>query len=116
MNENPPQTDTNMTPPPTMMQGGNEPERKYGPLIGIIIIITLLVVGGFYLWGSQIAERANVETTEEVQDEMTETLREQSTSDEVNAIEGDLEATSIESIDAELGDIESELEGELQVQ
>lgn len=119
-NENAPQINPTPSEPgvssPTM-GGPGEPERKYGPLIGIIIIITLLVVGGFYLWGAQIADRAlDGELEESTEDPMTQMLKEQSSSDDVSAIENDLEATSADNLDAELNDIESELEGEFELQ
>jgi hypothetical protein len=95
-------------------------EKKYGPLIGIIIIISLLIVGGLYLYGSQ---RAMAPTDMPSGDQtMMETdptlikLESQGTSDEVGAIEADLGATSVDAVDAELNSLEAELEGELQVQ
>jgi len=93
------------------------PEEKgggVGPLIGIIIIVVVLVVGGFYYWGESLNEKpADEMTAEEIleqEDAAADALGEQGASDEIGAIEEDLDATDLESLDQELSDIESELE------
>lgn len=102
----PPVQNENGTPPP------QAPPKQYGPLIGIIIIVVLLAVGGLYLWGMQLMKKDEVAPPTEESDKITEDLRTYDDSDDLNVIEADLEATSIESLDSGA----SEVEGDLQVQ
>ena len=118
-NEN--QTDTNGAELHTAAPVAEE--KKYGPVIGIIVIIGLLVLGGAYLWGAELfngndSEGANdadsmMETSE---DPMLEELRTQSSSNEISDIESDLEASRFESLDEDLNSIDAELESDLEVQ
>ena len=89
-----------------------EPEKKSaGPLVGIIIIVVLIVLAGFYFWGSLLGDR-NM-TAEEIASEPDSALvelEEQSASDEVIDIEIDLDSTQLDDLDKELGDIDLELE------
>lgn len=69
-----------------------------GTWIAAVVIIAALVVGAFYFWNQH--EGA-------VMDEATDTaalqsINSQSTSDETSSIEADLNATDVETIDAEL--------------
>ena len=91
------------------------PKRQYGPLIGIIIIVALLGLGGLYFWGMQLMRDdsdAQEILLQDDTDPITEDLRTQDESDEVDSIEADLEATSIENLDSGA----DTFEGELQVQ
>lgn len=110
MNPTPSPTPENVTP---MIE---TPKRQYGPLIGIIIIVALLGLGGLYFWGMQMmqsdTEMENVEMMQEESDPITDDLRMQSDSDEVDSIEADLEATSFDDLDSG----SENFEGELQVQ
>lgn len=65
------------------------------PIIGIIIILAIIILGGFYFW----SQRAN-ETM--MTDEAVESINRQNNSDTAAAIEADLDATDIENLDAEL--------------
>ena len=87
------------------------PKKQYGPLIGIIIIVVLLAIGGLYLWGMQLMKGDEMMPAAE-SDQVTEDLRNYNSSDDINAIEADLNATSIDNLDSGA----SEVEGELQVQ
>ena len=107
----------------------NEPS-SIGILLGILIVILVLILGGLYLWGTTLqnttvpaevtapAERPTADENNEPEstnaEADAETLRAVSTSDEVNAIEADLEATDLEAIDRELDAIELELDAALQ--
>lgn len=91
-----------------------------GVVIGILIVALVLILGGLYLWGSTL-------TTEDVTPEPTSTrinrepetprndadiqaLQTVSNSDELYAIEADLESTNLDTLEAELDIIESEME------
>lgn len=86
-----------------------------GPVVGTIVIVAVLVIGGLYYWGAQLNKQSAVDeslTAEDITaavDTSTEALGIQSTSDEVTAIEDDLDLTDLDDLDAELGNIDVEL-------
>ena len=73
---------------------GAEKESRVGPVVGIIIVVIVLVLGALYFWGQKLSNGTG--------DALTETLNQQGVSDELNAIEADLGATVIESLDNDL--------------
>jgi len=100
-----------------------------GPVIGIIVIALVFILGGLYLWGTTLKnneplptptpierptaeennepESANAEADVEIADTV-------STSDTIEAIEADVDATTdLDEIDTELNAIEAELEAAL---
>ncbi|MEK7178796.1 MAG: hypothetical protein AAB727_00905 [Patescibacteria group bacterium] len=83
-----------------------------GPVVGVIIVIIVLILGGLYFLGQRVAREGFFEpTAEEIQatpDEALNALTEIGTSDEVPAIETDLNATPLENLDAELNSIGKE--------
>lgn len=101
--------------PPQMPQ--EETHRApMGPIIGVIIVVAVLAIGGLYYWGAQLNEQQDFLMEEEMEDgdmandaPTPEELRAQSDSDELEAIEADLEASNFNQLDAELAEIESEL-------
>jgi len=98
-------------PESMMQQKEHEQGKQIGPVIGAIIIITILVIGGLYYWGAELNKQAEP-SAEEIAakvDHSTEALGTQGTSDEIAAIEEDLDLTDLGNLDAELGDIDAEL-------
>lgn len=88
-------------------------DSTIGPMIGSIIIILLIVVGGLYFLGSLISTKKAEIQVKKVQEEQSDTnlieqTAKQSTSDKVPAIEADLKATNIDSVDKGLTDIDKE--------
>ncbi len=91
-----------------------EPEKHtIGQVAGIIIIISVLALGGIYLWGNQYYSKkaTNVDTpqinsTTET-DPVVKNLETQGTSDEVSSIEKDLGTTDLGNIDEDLSNIDS---------
>lgn len=79
-------------------------ENGVGALIGSVIIILIIIAGAFYLFSTIKEKRNGIQNTS---NPTTEEIQTQNTSDEVTNIEADLEATDIDSLDAELGAIES---------
>jgi flagellar basal body-associated protein FliL len=66
-------------------------KKALGPVIGIIVIVVLLVVGAFYVWGGKISTPApKVETSQ---------VAPVSKSDEVSSIGADLNASDTASVD-----------------
>ena len=96
---------------------GQTQQKSMGPMLGIVIIVVLLVLGGFYFWGTQIKDKSQVQENAEVtaedianqEDTALDNLNTQSTSDEIDDIEADLDATDLESLDSELDAIDQEL-------
>lgn len=95
---------------------GQTPQKSMGPILGIVIIVILLVLGGFYFWGTQIKDKSQVQeaeiTAEDIanqEDTVLDNLNTQSASDEIGDIEADLDATDLESLDSELDAIDLEL-------
>lgn len=88
-------------------------QQGAGPLIGIIIIVLILVLGGIYYAGKTEAPEAEGPSAADILDEsdpLSEELQDVGTSDEIADIESDLLDTNLQNIDAELGDIEAELQ------
>lgn len=84
-----------MEPQETQVQV-QENKSSIGSIIGTIIIIAIIILGGLYFWGKRIEEAKlqddlfmqNATTSEEVAPENV------SSSDDVNSIEADLNATT----------------------
>lgn len=93
-----------------------------GPILGVIVVVLVLILGGLYLWGSTLEEEQQNTTTErQIENNEPETPRSKadaqimgtvSPSDELDAIETDLENTNFEGIDADLDTADRELEAE----
>lgn len=89
--------------------GGGE-KKSYGPLIAVVIILFLIVIGGLYFLGQRMSRGSYENLQQPTQDEVTQSLKTQSDSDEVNSIEADLNATDVSSLDQGAAVIESQLE------
>lgn len=88
----------------------SEKKRSFGPMFGIILVIILLVLGGFYLWGQKLNQE-KVMTAEEIlqqEDPLLSDIESQSSSDEISNIEDDLDAINLDDLDAELENIDQE--------
>lgn len=113
---------------PTQMPGQQDPTEEHRGMIIIILgaaLIILLV--GLFLWyrASQMpvptslpeATRPTAEMNNEPEsttaEAQTESFGALSTSDEIDAIEADLESTNLESLDSELLQIETELNAQI---
>lgn len=64
-------------------------KRSLGPVVGIVIIIAVLIVGAFYIWGGKLWNSTTP-------------------SEDLSQIEADLAATG--ALDIDLSDIEAELQ------
>lgn len=89
-----------------MPDGDESGHKSFGPLIGIVIIIIILVAGGLYLWSEQ---SSSLESLSPDNDGVIDELQAQGTSDKVGDIEEDLDTTNLDNLDADLEAIESEL-------
>ena len=102
--------------------GGERDSRENsngkGPLIGSIIVILILIAGLAYLWQnfpgrSEVPADMSAEDIEALPDEAAKSLEYQSSSDEISAIEADLNNTDLDNLDAELDTISAELNSAL---
>jgi len=112
-----------------MPQSGLAPEvtehhNRVGLVLGLLIVLLVLILGGLYLWYSvafaptpiaQPQERfvPDMPNEPEMQnaDAEVQKLNTVSTSNEIDAIEADIESTDLEQMDAELQAIDAELDG-----
>ena len=84
-----------------------EPEKKsIGPLVAVIIILVLIVIGGLYF----LRERATQNVLPPIEAPVVETL-EQGMSDEVGAIESDLQNTDLNQLD--MSNLEAQIQAEI---
>ena len=93
-----------------------EPKSSVGPIVGIVIIIIVLVIGGLYFWGQKLSTD-DPDPEFSTSDSQTEELADTSDSDAVDDIDADLDAVGdedLDALDAELGDIDAELEAALE--
>jgi uncharacterized protein HemX len=113
----PQMSETVSTEAPQQTEQSGPNKKSIGPIIGIAIIVVIIIFGGLYYWGGKINKQelrsAQENTTaEEIlsqEDASLESLQVQSTSDEIADIEADLDMTDLENLDAELDNIDIEL-------
>ncbi|MCB9815510.1 hypothetical protein H6785_02980 [Candidatus Nomurabacteria bacterium] len=99
-----------------------------GPLLFTLAIILVLILGGMYFWFNALEAEVvmdeptplrptpeeNNEPESTTAEAQTDIMLTTSTSDEISAIEADIGATNLDSLDAELEAIDAELEASLQ--
>lgn len=88
---------------------GEEGNNKWAWIVTGIVIVVIGV--GFYLWPKESSAPAedNQPAQQEEVDLSTSALQQVSPSDEVSAIEQDLNNTDLSGLDKEIGDIENEV-------
>ena len=100
-----------------------EHHNRIGLILGLLIVLLILILGGLYLWYAAVFQ--TVATAPEVErfvpempnepemqnaDAEVQKMNTVSTSNEIEAIEADIESTDLEQMDAELNSIDAELE------
>lgn len=84
------------------------PQKKStGPIIAVIVILALIIIGGLYFLKARVSEPVYEPAQS---DAMTESLRKQGSSDDLNSIEADLKATNVNNLDQGAAVIEAELQ------
>lgn len=79
-----------------------------GSIISIVVIISIIILGGLYFWGKRIEEAKLKEALvgADIQPMMEQNeasvIRSVSSSDDLGSIEADLNATNFNNLDAEL--------------
>ena len=101
---------------------------RLGVILGMLIVFLILLLGGLYLWGASMQEssididygthRPTIEQNNEPEsataDAHAQALETVSTSNEIEAIEADIESTHIQGIDQEIEVIDAELDATLE--
>jgi hypothetical protein len=95
----------NQMPP---LSTGTPVKKSVGPLVAVIIILALIIIGGLYF----LKERSSqpVYTPAPVGDSVTESLNQQSNSDDLNSIEKDLNNTDVNNLDQGAAAIDSQIQ------
>ncbi len=99
MNQQPVEGGTQPAPQPEK----KEDHSSIGAVIGIIIVIIVLILGGLYFWGAQLNENGY----DPSQDQEVQDLQSTSDSDELDAIEADLEE-DFATLDKDLQEFDQE--------
>lgn len=84
-------------------------KRSMGPLIAVIIILALIIIGGLYFLRARSVQPTYVPPAPET-DSITDSLNKQSSSDDLNSIEADLNATDLDNLDQGAAAIETQLQ------
>lgn len=105
---------------------GPDKPSYLGITLGALIVILVLLLGGLYLWSTTLGDNIYIDSNatrptaaENNEPESTnaeaevETFQALSTSDELGAIEADLDSTNLDNLDTELITIEESLEAEI---
>ncbi len=84
-------------------------------VIWVVISIVVVVLALMYMWGSSIEQGKMKDTTmdQKIEDKVTvptDQMEPLSTSDDIEAIENDLDTTELSDLDGEFNAIESELD------
>ncbi|OHA98385.1 MAG: hypothetical protein A3E02_01895 [Candidatus Zambryskibacteria bacterium RIFCSPHIGHO2_12_FULL_38_34] len=82
-------------------------KKPLGPLVAVIIILSLIIIGGLYFLKERASQKVYPPTTS---DSMTKSLNQQSSSDDLNSIEADLNATDVNNLDQGAAAIEAQLQ------
>ena len=85
------------------------PEKKsVGPLIAVVIILALIIVGGLYFLKQRSSQDLYLPPQEQT-DNIADSLKQQSASDDLGSIEADLNAENFDNLDQGAAAIEAEL-------
>lgn len=87
---------------------GQAEKKSMGPLIAAIIILALIIIGGLYFLKTRSSQP--VYTPTPTGDSITESLNTQSSSDSLNSIEADLNATDLNNLDQGAAAVEAILQ------
>jgi hypothetical protein len=83
---------------PNIHAGGSVPRSgKTGFVVATLILLAVIIAGGVYFW--QARADKSLESNSDIS-----SIEEQSSSDEAAAIEADLNATNVDSVDYDLSE------------
>lgn len=100
---------------PSQMPAQNpiqEEKKSIGPLISVIIILALIIIGGLYFLKERSNQNRYIPEIQEEGDPVTNSLMQQSDSDDLNSIEADLNATDVNGLDQGAAAIQAEMQAQ----
>ncbi|MFA6269752.1 MAG: hypothetical protein WC657_00910 [Candidatus Paceibacterota bacterium] len=98
----------NQMPP---MSGEVVEKKSVGPLIAVIIILALIIIAGLYFLKQRTPATPYMPVSETNNiDSVTASLNTQSTSDQLDSIQADLNATDINNLDQGAAVIDAQLQ------
>jgi hypothetical protein len=97
----------NMPPMPGPMNNVGPEKKSHGPLIAVVVILLLIIIGGLYFLGQRMNGDYGAPAGA---DQITESLKAQNASDDLNSIEADLNTTNLDNLDQGAAAIEAELQ------
>ena len=90
-------------------QSSTPEQKSMGSLVGILIILVVIILGGWYFLNQRSQEVPFLDEENVRAEASINALETQGTSDELDSIEADLNATDLSDLDAELDSINAEL-------
>lgn len=102
--------------PPAPIPAPNSMFASLGPILALLVVLIVVIAGGLYVWGSLLKEDDLAAPLDQTSQEGQTTQTNTSPSDEINAIETDLNNTDLEAVGEEMNDIEAELDAGASVQ
>jgi hypothetical protein len=104
------QVNQNQMPPVSPYSSPIEPRKKsYGALIAVIVILLVIVVGGLYFLGQRMSQTPYTLPTDN-SDSITASQKSQGTSDDLQSIQADLNATDFNNLDQGAAALEAEIQ------
>jgi uncharacterized protein HemX len=87
-------------------------KKSAGPLVAVIIILALIIVGGLYFLKQRSSQQVYVPAPVQAPatDSITDSLNKQGSSDNLNSIEADLNATDVSNLDQGAAAVEAQLQ------
>lgn len=87
-----------------------------GPVLALLIVLIAIIAGGLYVWGSLLSENDLAAPLEETPSGEQQNTQQNTESDEINAIESDVNSTDLETLDQEMNEMEAELDAGATIQ
>lgn len=86
--------------------------KSVAPLVAVVIILAVIIIGGLYFFQTRSSNKNMYAPTAEVPagDNITNSLKQQGTSDDLNSIESDLKLTNVDNIDQGAAAVEAKLQ------
>ncbi len=90
-----------------------------GPILAVLVIMLVLILGGLYLWGGMLSKEAMTQEETPIVNNEPETPRAVadqeildivSPSDDLDAIDADINSTNFDSLEGDLMTIDAELD------
>lgn len=83
-------------------------KKSAGPLIAVIIILVLIVIGSLYFLKERSMKGTYV-PPQTTTDPITDSMKQQGSSDDLDAIEADLNATNLDNLDQGASALQAEI-------